>query len=105
MVPVADDGDIIAVKFTDLPEIIDVAFEVKVVVEETDTGFTVCTRIPLTLEVLFTSPRYLATMLCDPMDREDVENVALPVLPSVPVPRIVGGLVLVSLNCIVPVAL
>jgi len=105
MVPVVDGGDTVAVKFTDFPEITDVAFEIKVVVEETVTGFTVCTRIPLTLEVLFTSPRYLATILCDPVDREDVENVALPVLPMVPVPRRIGGLVLVSLNCTVPVAL
>jgi hypothetical protein len=76
MVPVADDGDTIAVKFTDLPEIMEVTFEAKVVVEETGAGFTVCTRIPLTLEVLFASPRYLPTILCDPMDREDVENVS-----------------------------
>ena len=102
-VPVADDGDTIDVKFTDLPNIIDVAFELKEIVVE--ALFTVCTSIPLTLGLFFASPRYLATILCDPTEREYMENVVLPVMPSVPVPMVVGGLVLVSLNCTVPVAL
>jgi hypothetical protein len=83
----------------------DVELEIRVVMEETDTGFIVCTRIPLILGPLFVSPRYLATMLCDPMDRDDMENIVFPVLSSMPVPRIVGGVVLVSLNCMVPVEL
>ena len=103
IVPLADDGDTIAVKVTDFPNIIEVAFELKDIVVE--ALVTVCTSIPLTLGLFFASPRYLATMLCDPTDREDMENVVLPVMPSAPVPRVVGGLVLVSLNCTVPVAL
>lgn len=42
-------------------------------------------------------------MLCDPTDREEVENAAMPVLSNVAVPSVVGGLVSVSLNCTVPV--
>ena len=103
IVPVADEGDTMAVKFTDLPNGIEVAFELKVVVEE--ARFTFCTSIPLTLGSLCESPRYRATMLCNPTDNDDVENVVLPVMPNVPVPSVVGGLVLVSLNCTVPVAL
>ena len=38
------------------------------------------------------SPRYDATMLCDPTDSKDVEYVAVPA-DSVPLPRIVGCVV------------
>jgi hypothetical protein len=55
------------------------------------------------LAASFVSPRYFATIVCDPPCSEDVTNMALP-LDSVPVPSVVGGLVLVSLNCTVPVA-
>ena len=55
------------------------------------------------LAASFVSPRYLATIPCGPTDSEDVENVAVP--PDIiPVPSVVGGVVLVSLNCTVPVA-
>ena len=37
------------------------------------------------------------------MEREDVENAAVPVLSNVAVPSVVGGLVFVSLNCTTPV--
>ena len=40
-------------------------------------------------------------MWCDPTDNEDVTNVAVP--PDIiPAPSVVGGLVIVSLNCTVP---
>ena len=45
----------------------------------------------------------MATILWLPGDSEDVEYVAVPD-DSVPVPSVVGGLVVVSLNCTVPVA-
>jgi hypothetical protein len=64
---------------------------------------TVCVRTDDVLAASFVSPRYLVTIPCDPTDNVDVEYVALP--PDiVPVPSVVGGDVLVSLNCTVPVA-
>ena len=61
--------------------------------------FTVCVNVPV-LGELFVSPRYFAIMACDPIDNDDVVNVAWPD-DIVPVPSIV----LESLNWTVPVAL
>ena len=102
-VPVAVVGDTVPVKFTDWPEVIVVAFAVKVIVDEVCTWLTVTVTTPLVLGELFVSPKYFASMLCEPTDSEDVIMLDFP-FDIVPVPSIVGGLVLVSLNCIVPVA-
>jgi len=62
-------------------------------------GFTVSGNGALVLDTSFVSPRYFATMLCEPIDSDDVVNVACPD-EIVPVPSIV----LESLNCTIPVA-
>ena len=95
-VPVAEFGDTIAVNVTGCPKIIDVAFELSDVADA-DPELTVCVIILLVFGTLFMSPRYFATIVCDPADNEDVESVAVP-LDNVDVPNITGGAVLVSLN-------
>ena len=102
-VPVAEIGDITAVNVMDCPEIIEVVFELSDMVDA-DTELTVCVITLLVLGALFVSPRYLVTTVCDPVDSEDVENVAVPP-DSIDILNIVGGLVLVSLKITIPVAL
>ena len=95
-VPVAELGDTVAVNIAECPEIIEVAFELMDMVDA-DMELTVCVITLLVLGVLFMSPRYFATIVCDPADIEDVENVAVPP-DNVVVPKIVFGITLVSLN-------
>jgi hypothetical protein len=100
--PVAELGEIMAVNVTECPEIIEVAFELREMVDA-DIEFTVCVITLLVPGTLFMSPRYFATIVCDPVDSDDVENVAMPE-DNTDVPNIVGGVVLVSLNWTEPVA-
>jgi len=95
-VPVEVFGVIVAVNETDCPSVdgfTDDDTAVVVVILFTD-----CVSVPV-LDRSFVSPRYFATKLCDPIDSDDVVNVACPdemlLVPSI---------VLESLNCTVPVA-
>lgn len=74
--PVAVDGDTVAVNVTDWPKTIEIALEPSEVVAVVDTWLTVCVSGAEVLTALFVSPRYLATMLCDPIDNDDVVKVA-----------------------------
>lgn len=101
-VPVAELGKTTAVNITECPEIIEVAFELREIVG-VDTELTVCVTILLVLGILFMSPRYFATIECEPANSEDVENAAVPP-DNAAVPNITFGVTLVSLNWTVPVA-
>ena len=96
-VPVAVLGDIVAVNVTELPMVDGFCDDASVVVVM-GIWFTVCVN-ELVLGASFVSPRYFAMILCDPIDRDCVVNVAWPddivLAPSI---------VLESLNWTVPVA-
>ena len=69
--PVAVDGDIVAVNVIDWPSVDGFCDDERVVVVVA-IWFTVCVSTLLVLGTLFVSPRYLATILCDPIDNDDV---------------------------------
>ncbi len=69
--PPAVDGDTVAVNVTDWPSV-DGFCDEETVVAVVDIKLTVCVSGAEMLTALFVSPRYLATMLCDPTDNADV---------------------------------
>jgi hypothetical protein len=97
-VPVAVFGVMVSVNEIDCPNVDGLADDDTAVVVVV-IWFTVCVSTDEVLAASFVSPRYFVTMLCDPIDSDDVVNVAWPA-DIVPVPSIV----LESLNCTVPVA-
>jgi len=75
-VPVAVLGETVAVNVTEWLIIDGFCDDVSiVVVVDVLIWFTVCVNV-LVLEASFVSPRYFATMLCDPMDNDCMVNVA-----------------------------
>ena len=75
-VPVAVFGVIVAVNETDCPNVDGLADDdTAVVVVARLIWFTVCVNV-LLLAASFVSPRYFATILCDPTDNDDVVKVA-----------------------------
>ena len=97
-VPVAANGDTVAVKVTDWPNRTDVLEAVRVMVVVGLVTVTVTAELVLERQLL--SPPYSAVKECYPAVKEVVAKDALPLL-SVPVPRVVDP----SLKVTVPVQL
>ena len=84
--PVAVDGDTVAVKVTESPNVDGFLPDPTPVVVV--SGLTTCARVLELLPSSLMSPPYTAEMLCEPPLNNDVVSVAVPEL-SVPVPRLV----------------
>ena len=75
-VPVAVFGVIVAVNVTEWLMVDGFCDDASVIVVVAMViWFTTCVNV-LVLGASFVSPRYFATMLCDPIDSDDVVNVA-----------------------------
>ena len=74
-VPVAVLGETVAVNVTEWLMMDGFCDDASVVVVMV-IWFTTCVNEALVLVASFVSPRYFATMLCDPTDNDDVVNVA-----------------------------
>jgi hypothetical protein len=97
-VPVAVDGETVAVKVTRCPLFDGFESDVNVIVVL--ALFTVCKSAEDVLLVWVASPLYCAVMECVPTARVDVENVATPLALSAEIPSVEAP----SMNVTVPVA-